>query len=363
MRIGIITFHHAFNYGAFLQSAGLHGCLKELGHEPEIIDYRNPKLEAVHERCIRYGWHPLRRWAGYQRRSRFIECLAKLTCSPLSRSSSDIKWSNYDAVIYGSDEIWNFISHTHRYDPVFFGHCCPNSIARIAYAPSLGELDSAREIPPEISLALAAFYKIGVRDINTATFVEAASGIIPPIVTDPVFLHDFHGDLPDAFLAANEVLMYGQITDPGFIAGWKDYAKRHKLKAVSVGYYNSWCDRHVLQASPYEFVALLKSSRLVMTSTFHGTMFSIKYGIPFITYRTGGAKRKFDPLIASLGLESRIIDASPLNWELFAEPLPEKSLDILNRQVAESLAYLDGALRGHGRNGSQPQHENYPIEV
>lgn len=350
MKVGIITFHHAFNYGAFLQAAGLHGCLKDLGHEAEIIDYRNPKLEAVHEHCIRYGWHPLRKWAGRRRRSRFIQCLAGLTCCPLAHSSAEIDWSNYDAVIFGSDEIWNFVSHAHRHDPVFFGDGCPDPVAKIAYAPSLGELDGAREIPPEISSALAAFHKIGVRDSNTAAFVKAAGGFVPTIVTDPVFLHDFHEDLPDISLAPNEVLMYGQITDYGFIAGWKDYAKRHKLRAVSVGYYNSWCDRHVLQASPYEFVALLKSSRLVMTSTFHGTMFSIKYGIPFMTFRTGGAKRKFDPLLATLELESRILDEAPRNWEPFAEPLPVKALETMDRRVAESLVYLDGALRSCGRS-------------
>jgi hypothetical protein len=255
-------------------------------------------------------------------------------------------------VVFGSDEIWNFVSHAHRIDPVYFGHGCPDAVLKVAYAPSLGELDGARDIPAEVSSALGAFHKIGVRDTNTAAFVKAATGLLPAIVSDPVFLHDFKEDLPDLSVAPNEVLMYGQIKNPGFIAGWKAYAKRHKLKAVSVGYYNSWCDRHVLRASPYEFVALLKSARLVMTSTFHGTMFSIKYGIPFMTFRTGGAKRKFDPLLEALGLEWRILDQAPEDWEPFAERLPDKALETVTQRVAESHAYLNEALQSRAQGSS-----------
>lgn len=39
-KVGVITFHNYDNYGAILQSYGLQKKLKELGTEPEIIDYR-----------------------------------------------------------------------------------------------------------------------------------------------------------------------------------------------------------------------------------------------------------------------------------------------------------------------------------
>lgn len=39
MRIGILTFHRAKNYGAVLQSYALVTYLKSLGHDVCIIDY------------------------------------------------------------------------------------------------------------------------------------------------------------------------------------------------------------------------------------------------------------------------------------------------------------------------------------
>ena len=48
MKIGIITFHRAANYGAVLQAYALQFYLTEKGNEVEIIDYRCKEIEKVH---------------------------------------------------------------------------------------------------------------------------------------------------------------------------------------------------------------------------------------------------------------------------------------------------------------------------
>ena len=45
MRIGILTFHNANNYGAVLQAYGLQQTIRLLGHDCEIVDYRNIEIE------------------------------------------------------------------------------------------------------------------------------------------------------------------------------------------------------------------------------------------------------------------------------------------------------------------------------
>ena len=49
MKIGILTFQRADNYGAMLQCYALQEYLKSAGHEVEVIDYRNYNLEKDHE--------------------------------------------------------------------------------------------------------------------------------------------------------------------------------------------------------------------------------------------------------------------------------------------------------------------------
>lgn len=40
MKLGILTFHSAHNYGAVLQAYGLQEYLKQHGHDVYVIDYR-----------------------------------------------------------------------------------------------------------------------------------------------------------------------------------------------------------------------------------------------------------------------------------------------------------------------------------
>ena len=46
MKIGILTFHRAHNFGAFLQAFALKTFLEEKGHEVELVDYW-PKEHAA----------------------------------------------------------------------------------------------------------------------------------------------------------------------------------------------------------------------------------------------------------------------------------------------------------------------------
>ena len=48
MRVGILTFHRAHNYGAVLQCYALQKVLKNLGHEVQVIDYRQPYIENLY---------------------------------------------------------------------------------------------------------------------------------------------------------------------------------------------------------------------------------------------------------------------------------------------------------------------------
>ena len=56
MRIGIVTFHRAHNYGAVLQCFALKAKLSSMGHALTVIDHRNNNLEK------RYDLFPSQNW-------------------------------------------------------------------------------------------------------------------------------------------------------------------------------------------------------------------------------------------------------------------------------------------------------------
>ena len=61
MKIGILTFHRAHNYGAVLQCYALQEILKGMGHDVEVIDYRQQWIEDFYDL---FGWNMIRRNSG-----------------------------------------------------------------------------------------------------------------------------------------------------------------------------------------------------------------------------------------------------------------------------------------------------------
>ena len=49
MKIGILTFHRAENFGATLQAYALQTYLSQQGHDVNIIDYRCPAIEMTYD--------------------------------------------------------------------------------------------------------------------------------------------------------------------------------------------------------------------------------------------------------------------------------------------------------------------------
>ena len=49
MKIGILTFHRAHNYGAVLQCYAMQEILRRMGHDVQVIDYRQPWIEEFYK--------------------------------------------------------------------------------------------------------------------------------------------------------------------------------------------------------------------------------------------------------------------------------------------------------------------------
>ena len=53
MKIGILTFHCAANFGAVLQTLALQEVLRRMGHEAYVVDYR-PKYLTEPYKAFKY---------------------------------------------------------------------------------------------------------------------------------------------------------------------------------------------------------------------------------------------------------------------------------------------------------------------
>ena len=71
-----------------------------------------------------------------------------------------------------------------------------------------------------------------------------------------------------------------------------------------MGFYQPFCDKYIL-ASPIEVLAYIKKADYVITDTFHGTVFSIKYQVPFATIIRESNKEKLGDLLDTFSLSDR----------------------------------------------------------
>ena len=118
MKIGLITFHRAINYGAVLQCYALQETLIKMGHKVEVIDYRQPMIEKAYK-CIKWDWLAkkiIKFWKlpGYlkvifqniKQRKRFLDFIYSYLNINNSHLDSVIQ-NGYDYYVIGSDQLFN----------------------------------------------------------------------------------------------------------------------------------------------------------------------------------------------------------------------------------------------------------------
>lgn len=360
MKIGILTFHNTLNYGAQLQALALQDSIRGLGHDVEIVNYVNPAVamrEAIAAPHFRDLLTSPRSCLGaissYRRLSRrhaefdrFAE--SRLRIGPRVDNQKGISL-RYDAVVVGSDQIWNtrltqgdmtyFLN-----DPSCFG------VKKISYAASFGTTRLSEADAERISPALKRFNSLSVRESAGVAVIRELTGLDAQLVLDPTLLversHWERLAAPDSVSAKPYVFVYTVAEKEKTIAFGKRAAEAmgaeikiigpsNPLKLLGMKTYND--------ASIEQFLALIRGARLVVTSSFHGLALSLALGVD-VCFSLSDSKDNGNSRLESLamiaGIESRNISMG----------IPTESIDYeevdkrLGRQRRVSKAFLEQAL-------------------
>lgn len=311
MRIGVLTFHEIHNPGAFWQAYATVQLLKSWGHDAVIIHYTSP---AHRYRFLRKLCHPMtiRHPRNFcETRGKVLAYKKAQTQLPLTnllKTHGDVENERFDAVIVGSDIVWDFQSRRLGQDPVYFGKHL-NADRLIAYAPSCGSCSFDEVLPGYVREGLPKFNSISVRDANTQALVKRVLSKEAPIIGDPTFNLDFHGleRAPDVNKPYLCVYAMKEYVSDAFKSAVSDFAKANDLEIVAVGYRNSWADRNAVFADPFEWLGWLKGAQYVATNTFHGTLFSIYLEKQFVVELNPAISKKTKILLDELDLSARVL--------------------------------------------------------
>ena len=349
--VGILTFHRCINYGSYWQARCLAEGLEARGLSVELLDHDCAEVRRSEYRCALRPTlpepTPARHRAAYKAKARAFEpAFADL---PLSRRFSLHDASDlpaYDAVVVGSDEVWNLAHPWYSHKPLFYGEGLKTG--RLAsYAASFGNHDAANGLDSFWSDKLARFSAISVRDYNSRALVSDALGQEPPLVLDPCL--QFADRIPRD--PAEEERPYALVYGHGF-PDWlgataRAWAASRGLALLSVGYGCDFADEERIGVGPLDFARLVAGSQAVITNFFHGCVFALVMGKPFVVTPTPYRLNKVRDLTAKLAADRHLLREAPDPATFAAllasapEPQVEQRIQDLRRS---STAYLDAAL-------------------
>lgn len=197
MKIGILTFHWATNYGAVLQTYALQTYLISQGHDVCIINYK-PKIFDFN--CVNFlRARQYRDILGYYEKVKKEKCLAryrlkhlKLTERVFTTCEVSKIANRYDIIISGSDQVLNpyFLKGGEgkgELSPAYF-QGFPFSGRRIAYAVSFGCNVYPVSLNGIARQYIKNFEEISVREASGIDIVQNMGGKTPLVVPDPTAL-------------------------------------------------------------------------------------------------------------------------------------------------------------------------------
>lgn len=371
MKIGLLTFHYAHNYGAVLQAYALKKYLENQGYSVNVINYQNTAIASEYTGRLKYKYDLLsivrsrsieemvnkvesnldilyaqKGWS--ERKAAFLSFI----CSKLVEQGQDTVDSSiigaleYDALIAGSDQIWNS-DLTGGYDPVYFLDFSSKA-KKVFYGASVGYTP----IPPSEDYMMKRILKdataIGVREKGLEEHIKKQYGINAVTVVDPTLLlqkKDYESMLSDIDAKEEFVLAYF-ITEDKQAQDVAEYIARClNVKLVEFHCYSrrdlKGHTQHVGK-TPCEFLSYIAKAKMVVTNSFHGTVFSLLFEKDFYSvYRKDSRK---DNLLERVALDSRHIyslEEVNLREEIKYTEVKSK-LDELRK---DSVQFLNDALR------------------
>ena len=347
MTIGVLTFHESINYGSYWQARCLVEGLSARGAPAVLLDHRCPTIRS---RELRSAFQPelpartpRRHHPALGRKVRaFADAVATLPSSPPFPLDRPAEAGDFDTIVVGSDEVWNFSHPWYGGKRLFFGDDL-RADRLVSYAASFGNHPASHALDEGWAARLKRFDAVSVRDENSRILAAAALGRDPDMVLDPCL--QFPDVLPASPETGDHLVLYGHGLPDWFARAVRRWADEAALRIVALGYPHPLADEDRADAGPLEFAALIGSARAVATSFFHGAVFALHYGKPLAAATSPYRRIKLEGLTASMGVPHRLVDNDPDAVGRLLETPPEPIIaEHLAEGRARSVAFLDRAL-------------------
>lgn len=331
-KVALITLWSMPNYGSALQAYATQVILERCGYSCDVIYYVYPN--EYHYNLGRYKPSIIEKFKTWISKTFRISAYGKITDSLALFTSKELhltrkfysyddlckyNWNPYDAVIVGSDQVWNY-----KYvlgDKSFILGFVPDKIKKISIASSFGNSDIPTSYIDLYQKYLSRLEAISVREnggikILKELNINRNNAILldPTLMLSPKDYAPLYNTYNDNYKEEKYILLYGQYyafePRPYIFELCKYMAKKYNTKIIalegmpygeSLRLYPEYIDKCGVHIN--EFFQIFKNAFMVVTSSFHGTAFAINYGRPLISIIPGTGDDRQLSLLKNLGIE------------------------------------------------------------
>lgn len=369
MKVGILTFHGAHNYGSMLQVYALQNVIMSVVGQDncEIINLRKKQQKDYYSvfnknksvSALLGNIYNLQHYRTLSiKHKKFEEFLDKYLCTSVELASKgDVSKiiNDYDCVVCGSDQIWNMESFD--FDDTYMLSFDSYKGRKCSYAASFGGDSSIiDDNKGKVIKKLSDFDFVSVREIGVQTKLSS-------------LLNKNIERMPDPTLLLSES-MWKQLADNGSIennigdyiffyslgASKKDIELIEKISRktgypIVISNTSNRNDKMMkgirkLDSGPIDFLNMINNAKLVCTSSFHCTLFSILFSKSFFCLNVENEER-ISSLLHITGLENRNITNENLSDKIvaaFDNINFEQALRNINSERVRALDFINKIL-------------------
>ena len=365
MKIAVLTFHAAHNFGSVLQTYALQEKVKNLflsinkPIEYDVINFRTKYQKNMYNVFLKNnGLKPIIKnvlripyTLKYKTKHRKFEDFIKDDLHTTHEISNDEELTTlekkYDCIICGSDQIWNI-----RAGDFSWNYLLPNYDGKkVSYAASLGpmDIDWSKYDSAKYQSLVQKFDMISVREQKSSDNLMALKQLNCQINVDPTLL-----------LSADEwrkissnknykngeyILLYCLEPTKTQLKMVHKISKELGLPVVATkynnknDYFNSFIKFY--DCGPKDFLSLIDNAKYVITSSFHGTAFSIIFKKQFFVL-DGMQDNRISNLLKITNLQDRSISSETITFDAdeFGEIDYKYAEMQIEKEVKRSEEYL-----------------------
>lgn len=329
MKIGILTYHRAENYGALLQAYAMKTYLQSLGHDVSFVDYW-PTYHSDYFRL--FPWQELKkrgtlrkvvfflqlllwgipRYKRKKRLQRFMYDKLEIPKTP-QYTENTCQTGKFDLVVYGSDQIWRKQNLCGMgFDDWYFGSEKVKASKKIVYAGSMGVISTTAQDDKYVQQMMRNFDDISVRESDLQSYLDGL-GVSSSLVIDPVFLlskEQWRSLVRTSNRKKKYILFYNLLNTSESKAFAHRLSKRIGLpiceitKKMDLG-----VGKHYIRSASVErFLQLINDAEYVVSNSFHGVAMSVIFEKQFYAVGMGKKSNRIKSLLQSLCIDERYID-------------------------------------------------------